>query len=185
MTIDEFLLLEESSPVRHEYIAGERYAFAGGTAEHSVIAMSIGAALIPHARGTGCLVSGSDMLLRIEDDAAFYPDVMVVCDPEGSERLFKTHPCLIVEVLSESTRLTDRRENLMSYRGIDALRAYLLVHPDAVHVERLWVDEQGAWQRDHVYAGGTVQVPCPQAAIPIDEFYSQLPNMPRLAPSDT
>src|SRR5262245_58040791 len=100
MTIDEFLLLEESSAIRHEYVAGERFAFAGGTDEHSLIAMSIGAALVPRARGTGCRVYGSDMLLRIADDAAYYPDVIVVCDPDDSERQFKSRPCVIIEVLS-------------------------------------------------------------------------------------
>jgi Uma2 family endonuclease len=158
-TIDEFLLLEESSPIRHEYVAGEWFAFAAGTDEHSLIATSIAAALVPRARGTGCRLYGSDRLLRIAEDAAYYPDVMVVCDPADIARQFKSRPCLNIEVLSESRESTDRREKLMAYRRIETLRPYLLVHQITVHVERIWLDEYGAWQREHILAGGRPSYP--------------------------
>ena len=40
-------------------------------------------------------------------------------------------PCLIVEVLSESTARIDRREKLLAYQSLPSLQAYLLVEQEA------------------------------------------------------
>ncbi len=49
------------------------------------------------------------MKVRVEqNDAFYYPDVMVACDPQDTESLYKRFPCLIVEVLSPSTEGINR-----------------------------------------------------------------------------
>ena len=40
----------------------------------------------------------------------YYPDVMVTCEPRDTNAYFKEFPKVIVEVLSEATERTDRRE---------------------------------------------------------------------------
>lgn len=51
--------------------------------------------------------------IRHQDDVRFYyPDIQVSCEEE-SDAYYNTSPCLIIEVLSESTARKDRTENLL------------------------------------------------------------------------
>ena len=92
--------MEEASPTKHEFVACQVYALAGASEPHNRIAGNTSAFLWNAARGGPCRVYGSDMRLRIRDTAIYYPDVQVVCDPDGTVQQYATAPCVIVEVLS-------------------------------------------------------------------------------------
>jgi Uma2 family endonuclease len=64
----------------------------------------------------------------------YYPDVMVTCDPRDPAPLFKEYPKVIVEVLSESTEGTDRREKFWNYIQIESLEEYVLAAQDKMEV---------------------------------------------------
>src|SRR3954468_3236191 len=80
MTVDEYLRFDESSPLKHEYVAGEVYAMSGVTLRHNAIARNVLLHLAA-AAGTGgsCQVFFSDVRLGAANDVYYYPDVMVVC----------------------------------------------------------------------------------------------------------
>ena len=59
---------------------------------------------------------------------------MIACDPRDTDRYFKRHPSVLIEVLSESTERTDRREKFLSYTQIDTLEEYVLVAQDRMEV---------------------------------------------------
>jgi Uma2 family endonuclease len=171
LSIDEYLQLEEASALKHEYVAGELYALAGATRRHNRIASNILTYLSAAARGTGCDVLGSDMRLRVGDEAVYYPDVQVVCDPTDSEELYTSSPCLVVEVLSPSTEAIDRREKLLAYRSLSSLQAYIIVYRDQKRVLRYWRDQDSAWWDADVQGQGQVRFPCPDVALTLDELY--------------
>jgi Uma2 family endonuclease len=106
LTPDEYLKLEAESSIKHEYIDGEVFAMAGASDPHVTIALNLASQLLSHLRGRGCRVYISDMKARIESSNRFYyPDVMVTCDLRDRETPnHKKFPCLIIEVLSPSTR---------------------------------------------------------------------------------
>ena len=122
LTFEEFLEFESRSDVRHEFVAGSLCAMAGATERHNIIAMNIGALLWNATDGVTFRVCGSDMLVKVSDVVAYYPNVTVTCDPDDTEPLFKTRPCLVVEVISPSTSLTHVREKLLEYQRIETLR---------------------------------------------------------------
>lgn len=137
MTFEEYLELEASSKVRHEYLAGEVFAMCGVTPRHNRIASRLHGAFRDHLRGGPCESYMSDVAVKLRmsrDDYAYYPDVMVVCGREKSEERFFTDPKLIVEVLSPSTAAVDRHEKRIAYRRIPALEEYVIVAQDAVEV---------------------------------------------------
>jgi Uma2 family endonuclease len=175
LTIDDYLLLEEASATRHEYVAGQVHALAGTTKRHNTIAGNIHA-LLWQAMGDGpCRVFIGDVKLRAGSDAIYYPDVMVVCEPDGEAGpLIVEAPCLVVEVISPSTASIDRREKLAAYRGLPSLRAYLVVEQELQRVERHWRDEEGTWQyADHTALAGAVRVPlaCPDVVLTLADIY--------------
>ncbi|WRH65206.1 MAG: Uma2 family endonuclease [Planktothrix sp. GU0601_MAG3] len=85
------------------------------------------------------------MKVKVQDDIFYYPDLLVTCNPQDNHRYFKTQPNLIIEVLSESTETTDRREKLINYQTLESLKEYVLISQDQIQVEVYRQDDQGNW----------------------------------------
>jgi Uma2 family endonuclease len=149
-TIEEYLKLEQASEIRHEYFGGQVFAMSGGSKQHNTITLNIASRLRSHLRGGSCSVFMADMKVRIElvnqnKNIFYYPDVIVSCDSQDQERFFLNYPCLIIEVLSPSTELTDRREKLVNYRTLESLQEYVLISQDEIKVEVYRQDAEGNW----------------------------------------
>lgn len=147
ITADEYLNWEAQSDSKHEYIDGQVYAMAGASDAHVTIAGNLFALLRSHVRGSGCRVYIADMKARIESlNRFYYPDVMVTCDARDLETsTYKRFPCLIVEVLSDSTEASDRGDKFFAYQELDSLREYVLVNTKQQRIECFRRDEQGLW----------------------------------------
>lgn len=147
LTPEEYLQMEEQSPIKHEYIDGYIYAMAGASDPHVTIALNLAILLRSHLRGSGCRVYISDMKTRIESlNRYYYPDVMVTCDERDQETSgYKKFPCLIVEVLSDSTEAFDRGDKFADYQEIATLQEYVLVNTKRQRVECFRRNEQGLW----------------------------------------
>ncbi|MBL8471882.1 MAG: Uma2 family endonuclease [Rhodocyclaceae bacterium] len=168
----EYLQGEQYAELRHEYIGGAVYAMVGATDRHGLLVMNIAAALHRHLRGGPCQVFASDMKVRLsvaDETVFYYPDVLVSCRQDDRERLFRQHPCLLVEVLSEATERTDRREKFLAYQTLASLENYVLVAQDAplVTVFR----RAGGWKAEHLGQGDTLSLPSLEFSIPLAEIY--------------
>ena len=172
LTVEEYLKLEETATVKHEYVAGVIHAMVGTTKRHNTIAGNIFARLWGVSRGGPCRVYASDVKIRVED-VIYYPDVMVACGPEDDDPLIEHTPCLIVEVTSPSTESIDRREKMLNYRKMPSLQAYLIVDQSRPWIERHWRDENGEWRQGGLDRG-EIPVPCPETSLPLDEVYENL-----------
>jgi Uma2 family endonuclease len=139
MSYAEYLAAEQASEVKHEYLRGEVFAMAGGTLEHSRLAVNLQGELRSALAGRRCHVFNSDARLRIvETDRSTYPDAMVVCGQvqrAGDDHDAVTNPVVIVEVLSDSTEAEDRGDKFAHYRRIPSLREYVLVSQKAPRIE--------------------------------------------------
>jgi len=174
MTVDEYFLFEESSPLRHEYVAGEVYAMSGGTVRHSRISLNIATRLFS-AAGDGPCQAVIEVRLRAADDAYYYPDAMVVCGAISQEDIVIREPSVVIEVTSPSTARIDRGEKLAAYREIPSLRAYLIVDHRRRRVERHWRDDASAeWMREEIVGEGSVAVPCLDAELTLDAIYHRV-----------
>ncbi len=147
LTPEEYLQMEEKSDVKHEYIDGEIYAMAGALDPHVTIALNLASSLRSHVRGSGCRVYISDMKTQIEKlNRYYYPDVMVTCDERDRETSrFKKFPCLIVEVLSESTEAFDRGDKFADYQLLESLQEYVLINTRRQRVECFRRNSEGFW----------------------------------------
>jgi Uma2 family endonuclease len=147
LTPEEYLQMEEQSPVKHEYINGQINAIAGASDPHVTIALNLATLLRSHVRGSGCRVYISDMKASIESlNRFYYPDVMVTCDPRDQETsAYKRFPTLIVEVLSNSTEAFDRGDKFIDYQELESLREYVLINTKRQRVECFRRNDEGLW----------------------------------------
>ena len=159
---DEFEYPESEirSPVKREFVAGEVYAIAGATARHNRISGNLYVKLDAATRGTPCEVFMADMKVKVEAHRAFYyPDVLLACEPGDDQPLYRTRPCLIVEVLSPSTAGIDEREKWHHYRDIPTLRHYLLIDSESRQV-RLRTRAGTDWLEQTLTEGDTLALSC-------------------------
>jgi Uma2 family endonuclease len=147
ISAEEYLKAEKDSLIKHEYIDGYVYAMAGAVDAHVTIALNIAILLRNHVRGSGCRVYISDMKARIDSlNRYYYPDVMVTCDRRDRETTgHKRFPCLIIEVLSDSTESFDRGDKFTDYQQLDSLQEYVLINAKKQRIESFRRQENGLW----------------------------------------
>jgi len=179
LTIEEYLQLEETSAIRHEYLGGQIFAMSGASKEHNTITLNIASRLRFHLRGGFCSVFMADMKVRIElanqnKNIFYYPDVIVTCAPQDQDRFCLNYPCLIIEVLSPSTELTDRREKLVNYRTLDSLREYVLISQDEIKVEVYRQDELDNWSLEILGKGDDLKLTSVGLTLTMPDIYEDV-----------
>jgi len=148
-TAEEYLDLEEKAEYKSEYMDGELFAMAGVSPEHDTIVFNLGGILYNQLKGTPCQAHTSDMRVAVSPANAYtYPDVSICCKDaqylrRGTASLL--NPVVIMEVLSPSTEIYDRRKKFGKYKGIASLMEYVLVSQDEVLVERYARQPNGDW----------------------------------------
>lgn len=146
---EEYLALEEEAEYKSEYLAGQIYAMAGGSANHDRISSDINAILNVGLRSTPCESFSSDLRILVNESGLYtYSDTMVICGPidfATNRNDTVTNPVVIVEVLSNSTKNYDRGEKFQLYRAIPSFRDYVLIHQDQVFIEYYHKEEHSRW----------------------------------------
>ena len=131
--------LPDGEIIRYEYINGELIAMSGASRAHNLITGNIFGELRTQLRSSGCETYANEMRVSTPTTTSyFYPDVVVVCEePRFEDDVFDIllNPIILVEVLSPSTEVYDRREKFAHYRQLPSLQEYVLVAQDKVLVE--------------------------------------------------
>jgi Uma2 family endonuclease len=157
LTPEEYLQMEETSSIKHEYVGGRIFAMTGGTNNHSAITMNIGSILRDQLRRKNCRVHAADLKVRIRTANCFYyPDLVVECGAVNGNSILTESPILIVEVVSPSSVTTDRREKANAYRQLPSVREYLVIHQTRQRVELHRRDPDDTWTIFDLRAGSTV-----------------------------
>ena len=144
LSIAEYLDWENRQEARHELYRGEIFAMVGVRRIHSIVSFNVAASLKQQLKGSPCQAFTESLKVQVADDAIFYPDVFVTCDPADlkTDYIFRA-PTVIVEVLSESTQAYDRGLKFALYRRLPSLMEYVLIDPDTRRVEVFRKSEEG------------------------------------------
>src|SRR3954466_10256469 len=173
---EDYLSVEEMSPVRHEFLNGEIFAMVGGTPEHAALSAAAVLVLGRRLEGRPCRPYSADLRIRgVATGPATYADAAVICgDPirDPASPTHVTNPIVIVEVLSQSTEAYDRGEKREHYQQIASLCEYMLVAQDKREIEVHARPAGGIWQRSVYRAGQTVELPSIGIQFTVDELYS-------------
>lgn len=137
ISIEDYLSGEPLSEVRHEYVAGQVFAMAGGSRSHNELAGNAYSSLRFHLKNSSCRPFIGDIKVRLRigpKDIFYYPDVVVGCDPRDTDEYSLRFPKLIIEVLSKTTERQDRLEKFEHYVTATTLEEYVLVAQNKMEV---------------------------------------------------
>lgn len=173
---EQYLELELTSPVKHEYIDGETFAMAGSSDSHAALVRNAVFVLFSHLRGSDCQVYPQDIKAKIHQRSRYYyPDVIVTCDDRDTlDRYVKQHYKLIVEVLSESTEAFDRGLKFQDYRRAESLQEYVLISQDRMNVEVYRRKDASRWELQAYQMGETVEFLSVGVTCPIGDLYEDV-----------
>lgn len=172
----EYFVWEEQQLERHELIDGRVYAMSGGTQNHSAIAINFLLLIRSHLRGSKCRVFNSDLKVNILHTSNYtYPDLSLTCDERDRENaLYITYPCLIVEVLSDTTEAYDRGKKFEKYRRNSNLVDYVLVSSDEIAVDIYHKNDAGDWLILSYRAGDRVELKSIGLSFLIEQLYEEV-----------
>lgn len=177
---EDYLKMEEVSPVKHEYLDGEIFQMAGASNNHNTIAMNIAAELHQQLKKRACKVYQNDMRLYIEKEGIYvYPDVMVVCSKPKIKK-YKSldnilNPVFIVEVLSSSTADYDKGAKFEQYRTIESFKEYLLVSQDTKQITRYTRQTDESWiLMDFIGDKTTIELFSIECSLAMDDVYDKV-----------
>lgn len=175
-TPDEYFVWEEHQLEKHELIDGRVYAMSGGSQNHSAIAVNCLLSITPHLRGSQCRVFNSDLKVNILNTSNYtYPDLSVTCDPrDNSSSQYITYPCLIVEVLSDTTEAYDRGKKFEKYRRNPNLVDYVLVSSEEMAIDIYHKNDGGDWLILSYRAGDRVELKSIGLSLAIEKFYEEI-----------
>jgi len=176
LTEEEYLSIEREALEKSEFHDGQMYAMAGGSPNHALLSIRIGA-LLDRQVPPGCRTFSSDLRIKVARAGLFtYPDCTVICGDlqyDGDRKDVVLNPLLIVEVLSPSTEGYDRGKKFELYRTIASFREYLIVHQDRRHVEHYSKQDDGSWLlREYIGEGSSVGIARLDVQIPVAELYA-------------
>lgn len=180
LTVEEYFVLERDSLEKHEFFAGEIFAMAGGSRQHSLISGNVLAELRTVLRQGACEVYGSDLRVYVPATGLYtYPDLSVACPPEFLAEHPDTliNPASLIEVLSDSTEAYDRGKKFENYRTISSLTDYILIAQDRILIEHYTRQSDGGWLLHEVRTGGSLSLttlPCAKCEIPLAEIYQRV-----------
>lgn len=175
MSVIDYLAGERLSSEKYEYVAGQVYAMAGAKLNHNIITANLSALFWVSLRGKPCFPVTSDLLIKTAHDRYRYPDVVVVCNDDPSQDDYvRDRPILVVEVISESTRRTDKTDKRLEYIALPSLLEYVLVEQDIAEVTVY--RRSAGWQPSYYYLGQDVGLESIHTTIKVEDIYERVEN---------
>lgn len=175
-TYRDYVAVEMVSSTKHEFFDGEIYAMAGGTEDHSALALEVLRTLADATDDRPCRAHGSDLRIYVEEvGLATFPDGVVVCGPlvqhPPSPEATALNPLLLLEVTSDSSEEYDMTEKLHAYRTIPTLRTYVIVSHRERRITVHARDASDAWSVRTAISGGKLAIESLDAELVVDQIY--------------
>lgn len=166
---EDFLAWVWRQERKFEQINGRLVMMAGGSRNHSAIAVNAATTLSVGLRGGSCRAYNSDFLVVVAEKNRYYPDVSVACD---ERRDFTDRPVMVVEVLSPGTRREDMGEKLENYLRVPSMLYVLYLWQDQPRA-RLWrvSEDGGAAPSNHFGLDTVLELPALGISLPLAELY--------------
>lgn len=143
LTLEEFLAWDERQAGRYEFDGIQPVAMTGGSRQHArLVKRTVNA--LDRRLPAGCEAYPGDLRVNMRGRAR-YPDVLVLCGEQDMDD-DSVNPVLVIDVLSPSTQLVDRRAKPAEYASVPSIQAYVLLEQDrplatVLRRSRDWIEE--------------------------------------------
>lgn len=146
-TVEEYIKHELTSERRHEFVNGQLFEMAGEKDINNEIAFIISVIFLNLLKSKGYTIYNHDVKVAIPGGTKFYyPDVFVTREEKNeNNRYIKQQPEIIVEVVSESTQVTDYVDKYIDYTKILSLQYYMIVEPETILITVYERTETNEW----------------------------------------
>lgn len=179
MTAEEFLTWNLEQDQRYELVAGMPVplrTMSGTTNQHDAITVNLISELKRQLRDTGCRPTTADTAVRTNISNIRRPDVTIDCAPVSKGSLEASNPVAVFEVLSPTTRKSDRTVKLQEHLRHATLRAVVHIDPDEMDVLLLTRGAAGEWMDTRLEAlDDVLTLPGLPVAIPLPTLYDGVP----------
>lgn len=175
--LEDYLRLEETSGVKHEFLDGRVVAMSGRSPEHAAVTAAITRLLGNALDGKPCRVYSPDLRICVQATGLWtYPDVSVICgaielDPTDRLKHTAVNPRVLVEILSPSTEDYDRGEKLGHYKRIPSVAEVMLVAYDRREIEIVRREPDGSWSRHIAREGDVALLTSLGCGLPVANIY--------------
>ena len=166
----DYLAAELLNPEKSEYAGGHVFAMAGTSIRHNRIALNVAIALNSKASAE-CRVSIADVKFKA-NQLYYYPDVMVACG-NNTDSHCETQPCLIVEVLSDTTEAIDRGEKMHNYQRVPELETYILISQSERRVD-VYSRAGAFWRFESLVDDSEITLSCPEMRLSLEAIYERI-----------
>ena len=146
-TTQEYIEHEWKAPVRSEFINGQLFEMPGEKGINNKIALRIAFLFMQFLERNGYNIYAHDVKVEIfGEHKYYYPDVFITKEAETQlNQYIKTQPVLIVEVVSESSQVTDYVDKYIDYTKIPSLQYYIIVEPETSLITCYTRNENSEW----------------------------------------
>jgi len=137
---------------RWEIIEGEAYNMSPApTIKHQKISWNLKSIFITDKKKLkSCLPFDAPTDVVFDDLNVVQPDIFIVCDKNKiTEKNIQGAPKLIIEIISPSTELKDKREKFYLYEKF-GVKEYIIVYPEREYIER-YVLKRGKYGSPEIF----------------------------------
>ncbi len=171
-TVEECFELERGGEMRHEYVDGVLKPMPGASRQHGKIVKNIIKALDDLATAKQCELHAVDIMTRTRATRYRYPDVVISCAPSGDKYILE-NPCVIIEVLSDSTSDIDTRKKLPEYTSLASMEQYIMLEQD-MRFALVYKRKGSQWFLETFENTGRIDIPSLSTSITLDQIYAGL-----------
>jgi len=177
MTSQDFLVWSESwnASERYELVSGEIFAMSRERNRHSLVKLDIAVALRQSVNSSGlnCTVFGDGATVVVDDSTVYEPDVTVMCGGNVDlDAMTISNPCIIVEVLSPSTKGVDTGGKLAGYFSLKSVMHYLVVDSKKCQITVHKRNDKEISTR--IVSSGLLSFEDPELTLKIDDMVTSL-----------
>jgi Uma2 family endonuclease len=172
MSVADYLIVEQRTKLRYEYVDGEIYAMSGASRRHNQVAGNLFGHAWQARSSHRCQIFSHSMKVQVAARNSFYyPDVVGSCNSDDGADGPLTQPCFVIEVLSDSTSGIDRREKRLAYLTLKSLDEYVIVDQYRMHVS-VYRGARGPWASQVLDAPDDVlKLTCVSVGIALKDIY--------------
>ena len=148
-TYQDYLTWDDDE--RWEIIEGEAYNMSPApTIKHQSISRNIsGLFFMKKQQLKNCSFFEAPTDVVFDDFNVVQPDIFIVCEDDKSKDYVFEVPKLIIEIISPSTELKDKREKFYLYEKF-GVKEYIIVYPEREYIER-YVLKRGKYGSPEIF----------------------------------